>query len=397
MSSGKKYNDKWIKKNFKKGEKELKKVKGYIKKIKALDKKQGASIADLLTQNEKQAGALKSQAASITDLTDTKLDQSIFQEQKKKQKAFNLSTTGTLTSLQDQLTLLQTAETGIGDVSGLSDYLETLSSNLTDVEGKAATKTALDDLKSQLEAADLKQGQTTSQIQEALDTAEGNLSTLTSQFAGLEDDLGTLETSLKEDYGSQISDLSDTFNINLETGLSGLSTDLTESLTKLFQEGDIELQEGLDLTSEQLAALQEDLSGYKEDAATNLSNVQTALETQLGEQYGNLTAGLADLQSATDQQILDVYKTGEEAVQGLDEKFASQLQAQSTSLQDQIAESEASTEEKLGQLGSLMNYRMIGDSAGGIKMRRSKAYKSGAVNMGTGQLNRSMKLQTLNL
>ena len=397
MSSGKKYNDKWIKKNFKKGEKELKKVKGYIKKIKALDKKQGQSIADLLTQNEKQAGALKSQAASISDLTDTKLDQSIFQEQKKKQKAFNLSTTGTLTSLQDQLTLLQTAETGIGDVSGLSDYLETLSSNLTDVEGKAATKTALDDLKSQLEAADLKQGQTTSQIQEALDTAEGNLSTLTSQFAGLEDDLGTLETSLKEDYGSQISDLSDTFNINLETGLSGLSTDLTESLTKLFQEGDIELQEGLDLTSEQLAALQEDLAGYKEDAATNLSNVQTALETQLGEQYGNLTAGLADLQSATDQQILDVYKTGEEAVQGLDEKFASQLQAQSTSLQDQIAESEASTEEKLGQLGSLMNYRMIGDSAGGIKMRRSKAYKSGAVNMGTGQLNRSMKLQTLNL
>ena len=397
MSSGKKYNDKWIKKNFKKGEKELKKVKGYIKKIKALDKKQGQSIADLLTQNEKQAGALKSQAASISDLTDTKLDQSIFQEQKKKQKAFNLSTTGTLTSLQDQLTLLQTAETGIGDVSGLSDYLETLSSNLTDVEGKAATKTALDDLKSQLEAADLKQGQTTSQIQEALDTAEGNLSTLTSQFAGLEDDLGTLETSLKEDYGSQISDLSDTFNINLETGLSGLSTDLTESLTKLFQEGDIELQEGLDLTSEQLAALQEDLSGYKEDAATNLSNVQTALETQLGEQYGNLTAGLADLQSATDQEFLDVYKTGEEAVQGLDEKFASQLQAQSTSLQDQIAESEASTEEKLGQLGSLMNYRMIGDSAGGIKMRRSKAYKSGAVNMGTGQLNRSMKLQTLNL
>ena len=397
MSSGKKYNDKWIKKNFKKGEKELKKVKGYIKKIKALDKKQGQSIADLLTQNEKQAGALKSQAASISDLTDTKLDQSIFQEQKKKQKAFNLSTTGTLTSLQDQLTLLQTAETGIGDVSGLSDYLETLSSNLTDVEGKAATKTALDDLKSQLEAADLKQGQTTSQIQEALDTAEGNLSTLTSQFAGLEDDLGTLETSLKEDYGSQISDLSDTFNINLETGLSGLSTDLTESLTKLFQEGDIELQEGLDLTSEQLAALQEDLSGYKEDAATNLSNVQTALETKLGDQYGELTSGLADLQSATDQQILDVYKTGEEAVQGLDEKFASQLQAQSTSLQDQIAESEASTEEKLGQLGSLMNYRMIGDSAGGIKMRRSKAYKSGAVNMGTGQLNRSMKLQTLNL
>ena len=44
-----------------------------------------------------------------------------------------------------------------------------------------------------------------------------------------------------------------------------------------------------------------------------------------------------------------------------------------------------------------MNYRMIGDSAGGLKMRRSKAYSSGAVNMGTGQLSRSMKLKTLNL
>ena len=58
---------------------------------------------------------------------------------------------------------------------------------------------------------------------------------------------------------------------------------------------------------------------------------------------------------------------------------------------------EKAMEDKLGQIGSLMNYRMIGDSAAGIKMRRSKAYTSGAVNTGTGQLSRSMKLQTLNI
>ena len=54
-------------------------------------------------------------------------------------------------------------------------------------------------------------------------------------------------------------------------------------------------------------------------------------------------------------------------------------------------------DDKIGRLGSMMNYRMLGDSAGGVKMRRSKAYKSGAVSTGTGQLSRSLKLKTLNI
>ena len=382
MSSGKKYNDKWIKKNFKKGDKELKKIKGYIKKIKALDKKQGASIADLLTQNEKQAGALKSQAASISDLTDTKLDQSIFQEQKKKQKAFNLSTTGTLTSLQDQLDALN-VPTEIGDVTGLQSYLDSMTAKY-DASGDAlsgeldALKALQTSMSDEFKDAFESQSLSIEDIQSALSDSQGDISTLTEQFSGLSGDLSQLETDLMADYGSKIQDLSDTFDIDF---------------AKVYED---------------LAAQQEDFSQYQDEAATNLSNVQTALETKLGDQYGELTSGLADLQSATDQQILDVYKSGEEAVSALDTKFSgqlgetaadfqSQLESQSTSLQDQIAESEAATEEKLGQIGSLMNYRMIGDSAAGIKMRRSKAYKSGAVNTGTGQLSRSMKLQTLNL
>ena len=382
MSSGKKYNDKWIKKNFKKGDKELKKIKGYIKKIKALDKKQGASIADLLTQNEKQAGALKSQAASITDLTDTKLDQSIFQEQKKKQKAFNLSTTGTLTSLQDQLDALN-VPTEIGDVTGLQSYLDSMTAKY-DASGDAlsgeldALKALQTSMSDEFKDAFESQSLSIEDIQSALSDSQGDISTLTEQFSGLSGDLSQLETDLMADYGSKIQDLSDTFDIDF---------------AKVYED---------------LAAQQEDFSQYQDEAATNLSNVQTALETKLGDQYGELTSGLADLQSATDQQILDVYKSGEEAVSALDTKFSgqlgetaadfqSQLESQSTSLQDQIAESEAATEEKLGQIGSLMNYRMIGDSAAGIKMRRSKAYTSGAVNTGTGQLSRSMKLQTLNL
>ena len=378
------YDDAWIKKNFKTGTKQYKELKGLISDINKFDKKQQKTID---TQKDKT----QKQAQKIKGLQDDKLDASKFKNYKKQQK--NL-----YGGLEDQIQALQTQETGIGDVTGLQSYLDDMVAGYDDTSSqlsgeldalKALQTSMSDEFKDAFES----QGMSIADIQESLIDSGGDIKTLKGQFSGLEEDLGDLETSLKEDYGDKILNLSDTFSKNL----SELGTDLTGSLTSLFQEGDIALQEGLDLTSEQLAALQEDLSGYKEDAATNLSNVQTALETKLGDQYGELTSGLADLQSATDQQILDVYKTGAEAVSDLDEKFAGELQAQSTSLQDQIAESEAATEEKLGQIGSLMNYRMIGDSAAGIKMRRSKAYKSGAINTGTGQLSRSMKLQTLNL
>ena len=374
------YDDAWIKKNFKTGTKQYKELKGLIADINKFDKKQQKTID---TQKDKT----QKQAQKIKGLQDDKLDASKFKNYKKQQK--NL-----YGGLEDQIQALKTQETAVGDVTGLDSYLDTLISNYDDtLTGEGGALTNLQTSLGTLQDSFSTQGDSIADIQQALIDSGGDITTLKGQFSGLEEDLGDLETSLKEDYGDKILNLSDTFSKNL----SELGTDLTGSLTSLFQEGDIALQEGLDLTSEQLAALQEDLSGYKEDAATNLSNVQTALETKLGDQYGELTSGLADLQSATDQQILDVYKTGAEAVSDLDEKFAGELQAQSTSLQDQIAESEAATEEKLGQIGSLMNYRMIGDSAAGIKMRRSKAYKSGAVNTGTGQLSRSMKLQTLNL
>ena len=93
----------------------------------------------------------------------------------------------------------------------------------------------------------------------------------------------------------------------------------------------------------------------------------------------------------------DVYKTREQAISDLSGRFGENLRAQETSLGKRIDETARTFDEKVGRLGSMMNYRMLGDSAGGVKMRRSKAYKSGAVGTGTSQLSRSMKLKTLNL
>ena len=44
-----------------------------------------------------------------------------------------------------------------------------------------------------------------------------------------------------------------------------------------------------------------------------------------------------------------------------------------------------------------MNYRLLGDSALGIRSRRSDAYRSGDVRQGTGQLSRGMRINTLNI
>ena len=347
------YNDEWIKQTFADQQ-----VQNQLKT--KTNKKQNKAIKNLKSGNKKQDKKIKNLGADLDKAEKAlknKVGDKAFKNYKKNQK-------DKYDKLSDQIKGLKGGKTKIGDVKGLDKYLTNLTDQFDDSSAEIA---ALQDLQAQLQAADVEQGKTTADIQAALTAAEGDLSTLTSDFAGLESDLGDLETTLKSDYESQISDLSDTFDLDIEQVYSDL------------------------------AAQQEGFEDYQTKAAQDLTDVQTALETQFGEGYDELTSGLADLKSATDQQFLDVYKTGEEAYQSLDEKFAGQLQDQQTSLQEQIEASAQSTEDKIGQVAALQNYRMIGDSAGGIKMRRSKAYKSGAVNMGTGQLSRSMKLQTLNL
>ena len=54
--------------------------------------------------------------------------------------------------------------------------------------------------------------------------------------------------------------------------------------------------------------------------------------------------------------------------------------------------------QRLTDLSSSMNYRTLGDSATGVRTRKSKARASGQTRFGTGQLNRSTsKLVGINL
>ena len=66
--------------------------------------------------------------------------------------------------------------------------------------------------------------------------------------------------------------------------------------------------------------------------------------------------------------------------------FSSQLQQQEDTLNQQIQAGEAALNKRLTDISTTMNYRMLGDSALGIRSRRSKAFREGAVRRGTGQL-----------
>ena len=323
--------------------------------------------------------------------------------------------------------------------------------------------------------------------------------------SGRASDIEQLAGNLRQEYGDQIFDLSNTFDERMST----LSSDLGGDISTLFSQqgdlrGDLEgglatLTSGLGTTSEQLSALRDSFGDYQTQAASNLGDVRSALEAEIGDLSGSLTSGLADIQTDYLDRILgseragatareglrseltgalgseaaareaglaseaaareglrsdltgaigteaearrtglaseaaarqsglateasareaglqsaqaertrlaeeasrgfqDVYKTREQAIADLSGRFGENLRAQEESLGRRIDDTSKAVDEKIGRLGSMMNYRMLGDSAGGVKMRRSKAYKSGAVNTGTGQLSRSMKLKTLNI
>ena len=352
------------------------------------------------------------------------------------------------------------------DLEGFDDRLSEQGSNI-----RSEFKGDLTDLQNILESG---RGEDLANLENQLgkDRAADLLQLRQDVESGRASEIEALAGNLRQEYGDQLFDLSDTF----DKRLSGVQSELGGDITDLFGRSDT-LQRGVDTltsdlgtTSQQLGALRDSFGDYQTQAASNLGDVRSALESELGDLSGSLTSGLADvktdyldrilgtqqagatareglrsdltgaisseakarrtglaseasarqsglateasareagLQSAADARtqleqrasegFQDVYKTREQAISDLSGRFGENLRAQEESLGRRIDDTSKAVDEKIGRLGSMMNYRMLGDSAGGVKMRRSKAYKSGAVSTGTGQLSRTMKLKTLNL
>ena len=102
--------------------------------------------------------------------------------------------------------------------------------------------------------------------------------------------------NLRQEYGDQLFDLSDTF----DERLSGVQSELGDDIASLFSQqgdlrGDLEgglatLTSGLGTTSQQLEALRDSFGDYQTQASENLSDVRSALESEIGDLSGSLTS-----------------------------------------------------------------------------------------------------------
>lgn len=272
-------------------------------------------------------------------------------------------------------------------------------------------------------------------------TVEGDLSQLQADFAGFDntvdftsaDNIAAIQGVLDaEGYAGAISNLDSTFSQNItdltsqltnlsanvtgtaadvtdlsgqfQTDLQTLQDDLTASTSAQFDS----LQSDYNAAVSQLSGLQSQLNSANQTAATNLANQKKAFDAKLAanaaQQANNFATFSTDVNSQltnySEEQkakFADVYKTREQAIGELQTEWGSKLQQQEAGLQSKIQATAENLNERLTNISKNMNYRMLGDSAAGIKMRRSKAFTSGRTSKGTGQMNRAMRIQTLNL
>jgi len=347
---------------------------------------------------------------------------------------------------------LSTQLLGYGD--RLTDYQDQFKDDLTDLRGIVGTERELElgKLEDKLRGG-IGQDRAADLIRTKQEIKDERLS-----------DIEKMAFNIRQEYGDQIFDLTDTFGKGQEESRLArqeLGADIQDLFGRsLAQDVSVAgLTTNVGTLGQNLDSLKSSFGDFKSDAATNLGNVRRALEGEIGDLSGSLTEGLSRVQTDYTDRILgseragatareelrsdltgalgseaaarqsglaseasareaglqsaqaerarlaeeasrgfqDVYKTREQAISELSGRFGENLRAQEESLSKRIDDASRSVDDRIGRLGSMMNYRMLGDSAGGVKMRRSKAYKSGAVNTGTGQLSRSMKLKTLNI
>ena len=222
-------------------------------------------------------------------------------------------------------------------------------------------------------------------VRDAINLQRGDFSSLSTQFAGLQDVVG--EQGIQQAQGLEAA--------------SGHRELIDQELQGLTGK-DIELSGGIE-------SLKDKLGDYKTDVAGQFGDVQRDYEKLFGEEAQARQAGLSQeaqartsglnaLAQSGQQAISDVYKTREQAIGDLESTWGENLQAQEESMSNKLAEGKAEMNKRLSDIASTMDYRMLGNSALGIRHRRSKAFKSGEVSTGTGQLSRgSSRINTLNI
>ena len=300
------------------------------------------------------------------------------------------------TSMRSNLDALQQALTGQFD-TGIGNLESAMGQQYTQTQSDIAGLGALGQeerakIQARLESGEQISADERQKLEQKL-TAD-----LTSKYSELGARLGSGLSGLQSTFDTDIGNV----RTALGEGLSAL-TGKQVQLDKLGKDERARIENEL-ATSTTLSAderrklearLTDDLSGVKEA----FGDYRAQTDKQFGDVDVQFKAYQDDLLregKRTDAAISDVYRTREESIADLNQAWGKQLQTQENVLSDRIAAGRAEMNKRLTDISSTMQYRTLGDSALGIRSRRSKAFKSGATSTGTGQLSRST-VNTLNI
>ena len=231
-------------------------------------------------------------------------------------------------------------------------------------------------------------------MQQAIDESETGLHGLTQQFSGLEGDLESLQAA----QSTQAEEFQDTFD-DISTSLGNLSAIDAETATDI---SDLQAQDIK--TSDALGILRGDLEDQAATWDQNLADLDTEFQEQLGLQGKSFTDALGDLRNKTAEDILGVQANLDAAADAtaikfgeVEEDWSERFQAGREDILSQLDTTATEFNDRLSKLSASMDYRLLGDSAEGVRFRKSKAALTGDLFKGTEQLGRTMKIKALNL
>ena len=282
------------------------------------------------------------------------------------------------------------------DTTGVLDDIQRVDGDLTQLQGEYSTlgtstgNTGAENLNA-IENA-IAAGGYDRQVSDLDSTFSSTINNLTNKLFELTGDI----TDTKLD----VTNLSGDFQSRLDT----LKADLTDKTSSQFNT----LKSDYDSAVNKISSLETSLNNASTSTAEKFANQKELFDAKLAanmatqqNNFTNLTTDvnskLTDFSQDQKAKFENVYKTREQAIGDLQTNWGKRLQEQESGLQQRIQMTSENLNERLTNISKNMNYRMLGDSAAGIKMRRSKAFTSGRTAKGTGQMNRAMRIQTLNL
>ena len=134
--------------------------------------------------------------------------------------------------------------------------------------------------------------------------------------------------------------------------------------------------------------------------ATQISDLKSMLNAQTESAASDREAFQNQLvaqqqQAASNQQAMLASRN--QMISNLNSQWGQRMQQSQAAMNSRLQAAQQQYETQLNNLSQNMNYRILGDNAEGVQLRRSEAFKKGNTSRGTNQLSRAMRINTLNI